>query len=92
MHAHYSLRYTEPERGQLALVEARSEAHALQLACSLGAAAGEVVAVRLPPNAKRPLKRRFSDCPHCQFLKASGLDRESEAQKARSAVAFSSRK
>ena len=80
MHAWYALKAAG--KG-LALVEARSEQHARAFGADLGATPGELQVERLPPNAKRPLVRRFKGCPHCRFLRESGFDIELEAEKAR---------
>jgi hypothetical protein len=74
MHGWYQLFYYEKgKRRGLALVEARNEAHARELGIALGATSHELRLRRLEPSPKRPLQRRFADCPHCQFLKESGL-------------------
>jgi hypothetical protein len=80
MHAWYKLqtleapsdpatRKTATWRG-LAVVEARDMAHARALGIDLGAEPSKLFAEALAPDAKRPLKRRFKGCPHCEFLKA----------------------
>lgn len=70
-HAWYKLKITG--KGGLAVVEARDVVHARQLGIDLGATHQELRIERLAPSVDRPLKRRFSDCPHCIWLKDNGL-------------------
>ncbi len=81
MHAWY--RVTEQGSARGVTLEARDEGHAQLLGTAHGYKPADLVVERLPPSKKRPLKRRFAECPHCQFLRESGLDTLSEAQKAR---------
>lgn len=75
MHAWYQLSIVRPggHRRGLAVVEAKDVMHARQLGIDLGAEHHELRIKRLSASPKRPLKRRFADCPHCQWLKANGL-------------------
>lgn len=57
----------------LALVECRDIVHARQLGIDLGAEHHELRIKKLPSDPKRPLKRRFANCPHCKWLKDNGL-------------------
>jgi hypothetical protein len=75
-HAWYKLTIAEAsgrKRRGLAVVEARDVVHARQLGIDLGAKHHELRIERLEPSIKRPLKRVFSDCPHCIWLKENGL-------------------
>lgn len=57
----------------LALAECKDAVHARQLGIDLGAEYHELRVRKLPPNILRPLKKRFRDCPHCQWLKENGF-------------------
>jgi hypothetical protein len=74
-HAWYQLSIVQPggRRRGLARVEAKSIEHARQLGIDLGAEHHELRIKRLPSSVKRPLQRRFAECPHCQWLKENGI-------------------
>lgn len=74
-HAWYQLLIKRPNgraRG-LALVECRDQVHARQLGIDLGAEHHELIVRKLPPDPKRPLTKRFRECPHCRWLKENGF-------------------